>query len=102
MLRVAMQDDPTTPSMTMEGRLVGAFAEDAAAMVLRSPVPPKRVDLTELTFADRQGEAVLLWLAAVGAKFIAESSYALDLCDRLRLPIANEPCPSQPEGDCIR
>jgi hypothetical protein len=87
MLRVDIHNDPCVPSLTMEGRLVGAFAEDAKTTVLRCVVPPKVVNLTEVTFADREGETVLLWLAGTGAEFIAESSYALDLCERLRLPL---------------
>ncbi len=104
MLRVKIQNDLATPSLTMEGRLVGAFAEDTKAMVLNCELPPKLVDLTDLSFADPHGETVLLWLAALGAQFIADSSYALDLCERLRLPIfkANGSGPRRREGGRTR
>jgi hypothetical protein len=45
------------------------------------------VDLSEVTFADAAGEEALQWLRSVGAKFVAESSYALHLCERLHLPL---------------
>ena len=32
-------------------------------------------------------EVALLWLKRVGAEFVAKNSYALDLCERLQLPL---------------
>ncbi len=46
------------------------------------------VDLTEVTFIDSAGEATLSFLSLLGAKFIAQDVYLLDVCNRLNLPLA--------------
>jgi len=91
MLRVEVRDVSGITWLQAEGRFVGAFAEDTKAMVLRSKVPSHLVvDLSEVTFVDAEGEAVLLWLAGIGAQFVANSSsYSLDVCERLDLPMLN-------------
>ena len=46
------------------------------------------VDLTEITFIDAVGEEVLSFLGSFGAEFVATTSYTLDVCERLQLPLA--------------
>jgi hypothetical protein len=46
------------------------------------------VDLTDVTFIDSSGEEVLLFLGRLEAEFVAETSYTLDFCERLSLPLA--------------
>lgn len=91
MLRAEVQDVSGITWLRVEGRFVGAFAEDTKAMVLRGKVPPHLVvDLSEVTFVDAEGEEVLLWLAGIGAQFaVNSSSYSLDVCERLDLPMLN-------------
>ena len=43
-----------------------------------------------LLFIDNVEEEVLVFLKRLGAEFIAETSYALDVCERLDLPLAHE------------
>jgi hypothetical protein len=45
------------------------------------------VDLTEVTYVDASGEAVLEWLATIGAQFATEVYYSRDICERLFLPL---------------
>ena len=46
------------------------------------------VDLTGVTFIDSVGEATLSFFRRLGAKFVAEDAYVLDVCKRLHLPLA--------------
>ena len=55
---------------------MGAFAEDTKAMVVRCKLPSHLVvDLSEVMFVDGEGEEVLLWLARIGAQFVASVRY---------------------------
>jgi hypothetical protein len=91
MFRIELHDAPETTFLRMEGRFAGAWAEDTRAKILgRQLRPDLLVDLSELTFVDSDGERVLLWLAGMGAQFIADSCYSVDVCDRLLLPTLKE------------
>lgn len=46
------------------------------------------VDLTDVTFVDSIGEAALSFFSRLGARFVAEDAYTLDVCERLGLPLA--------------
>jgi hypothetical protein len=99
MLRVEVHDASSTTWLRVEGRFVGAFAEDTKAMVVRCKLPSHLVvDLSELMFVDAEGEEVLLWLARIGAQFVANSFYSLDVCERLRLPIFQESGSGRPRA----
>lgn len=88
MLRVEIHDASNATWLLVEGRFVGVFAEETRTMVTRCKLKSKLVvDLSETTFVDAAGEEVLLWLALIGAQYVAKSSYALDVCQRLKLPI---------------
>ncbi len=76
------------PELTVriEGRFVGHFAEEARLLIARQKLPAGlKVDISDLTYLDLHGEEALTWLAQIGARFIAESSYALYVCERLAL-----------------
>jgi hypothetical protein len=89
MLRVELQDVGKTVTMRLEGRFVGPFAEDARELVMRCKIRLRLVvNLSEVTFVDAVGEEMLLWLARIGGKFIADNCYPLHVCERLHLPMA--------------
>ena len=88
MLRVEFRDAPNRVVMRMEGRFVGEYAEETKNLVNRNLPTKIVVDLSDVTFVDNAGENVLSWLSQIGATFLAESSYARDVCERLRLPRA--------------
>jgi hypothetical protein len=74
------------PTLKMEGKLVGDWAEQAMDLVTKDVVPKGLViDLTEVSYVDSVGERLLKWLASVGAVFVARSVYAISVCERLRL-----------------
>lgn len=89
MLRVKMQELVDVLTFRLEGRLTGEGAEHVRTLVTRcDPEMRLVVDLTEVMFIDGIGEEVLSLVKRLGAKFIAETSYSLDVCERLDLPLA--------------
>jgi hypothetical protein len=82
----------------MEGRLVGNWAEQAKSLVTKTSVPAGLIiDLTDVTYVDSVGEEVLIWFRIIGAMFVAETSYVLDVCERLRLLLKEDPSNSSGE-----
>jgi hypothetical protein len=45
------------------------------------------VDVTEVMFIDATGEEVLSLMKRLGARFVADTSYSGDICERLDLPL---------------
>ena len=92
MLRVEFNHDSNgTLFVQLEGRLVGAYAEDARTTLARYQAPPTIVvDLSEVTFVDSLGEEVLLWLGRMGGEFVADNVYARSVCERLQLHISEK------------
>ncbi len=89
MFRMELKEAGTSLTVRIEGRFVGHFAEETLALIARRRAPAAlTVDITEMTFVDLNGEQALTWLGQLGANFIAERSYALDVCERLSLPLA--------------
>jgi len=74
------------PTLKMEGRVVGEWAEQARFLVTTDVVPKGLiVDLTEVSYVDSAGERLLSWLGSVGAVFVASGVYAPAVCERLGL-----------------
>ena len=89
MFRITFDEDSTGVIMHIEGRFVGDFAEETKQLIVCRNLPAELVvDLSEITFADSAGEEALKWLSGIGAKFVADGSYSLDLCERLQLPLS--------------
>jgi hypothetical protein len=91
MLRVEFEDVGDTLTMRLQGRFVGPFAKEARDLVTHTKIPPRLVvNLSEVTFVDATGEAMLSWLARIGGGFIADNCYPLHVCKRLHLPMAQK------------
>lgn len=91
MLRVEIHDSVDTMIFKLEGRFTDGGADHVRTLVTRCPSEMKLViDLTDITFIDSDGEEVLLFLRRIGAEFIAETSYTLDFCERLSLPLSGD------------
>ncbi len=89
MFRITFKERPNGVTMRVEGRLVADFAEQAKELIAARNLPADLlVDLSEVTFADSAGEEALSWLSGLGAKFVPDGSYSLDLCERLHLPLS--------------
>jgi len=92
MLRVEIQEKDDCVTMTIQGRLVGRFAEDVRDLVSRKNLPGVLVvDLSAVSFVDETGEQILIWLGRIGAKFLTDNAYSSDVCERLTLPMFLSP-----------
>jgi hypothetical protein len=86
MLRVDIHDSADTLSLKLEGRFTGDDAESTRTLMTRCREGMRLVvDLTEVTFIDAVGEEVLSFFGRFGAEFVAQTSYTLDVCERLHL-----------------
>jgi len=91
MLRVETQDSANTLSLKLEGRFTGDDADHTRTLTTRCRAGMRLVvDLTDVTFIDSVGEGVLSFFGRFGAEFIAQTSYSLDVCERLHLHLASD------------
>ena len=89
MLRVQIQDCANGFTLKLEGRFTGDDAENTRILITRYRDGIRFVlDLTDVTFIDSAGEEVLSFFGRFGAEFVAPTSYTLDVCERLHLPLA--------------
>lgn len=87
MFRAQLNQLVSSPTLKMEGSLVGEWAQEAKSLLTNGPVPKGLiVDLTDVSYIDSAGEQVLAWLASIGASFLAKAVYAASVCERLQLP----------------
>ena len=104
MLRVETQETDDALICRLEGRLTGEGAEQLRLMVTRCGSDSDLVvDLTEVMFIDAVGENVLSFIKKLGAEFVADTAYSLDICERLQLPLLrnhkhNSPSPDNRNG----
>jgi hypothetical protein len=91
MLRVEVDDSPNSLSFKLQGRFTGNDAESTRLLVTRCRVGMKLViDLTDVTFIDSVGEEVLSFFTRFNAEFVAQTSYTLDICERLSLRVTSD------------
>jgi len=102
MLRIEFHNVMNAVTIQIEDQFVGSFADDVRALIARCKTPSRLVvNVSEVTFVDAIGEEALSWLGRIGAEFVAEGAYALQLCERLHLPLAPEmrqPSPKLMQG----
>lgn len=95
MLRVEIQDSANSLILTLEGRFTDGAAKNTRTLLTRCREGMRLVvDLTEVTFVDSVGEQVLSFFGRFGAEFVAQTSYALDICERLDLRLARAGAPN--------
>ena len=86
MCRAKIQWLASGPTLKLEGKLVADWAEQARCLVTKEVLPEGLiVDLNGLSEIDSVGEQFLQWLDSAGALFVAGSTYANAVCERLRL-----------------
>jgi hypothetical protein len=89
MLRVDIRNSANVLSLKLEGRFTSNDAENTRTLMARCQDGVSLiVDLTEVTFIDSVGEGVLSCFGGFGAEFVAQTSYTLDICERLHLRLA--------------
>jgi len=64
--------------LKLEGRLIGPWVDELRKTVLRlsQGSRPLEIDVSNLTFADDDGEKALCWLHEMGVHFEGKSSYS--------------------------
>jgi anti-anti-sigma regulatory factor len=89
MLRTELKYSANGLTVRLQGRLSGQDAEYVSTLVASDCVPPKEltVDLSDVTYIDARGEAILAILGRLGAKFVARDPYVTNVCERLQLAI---------------
>lgn len=91
LFRAEINQCSTGPIITLEGRLVGHWAEQAKSLISNRSLPKGLVvDLTGLSYVDSVGEQVLNWFKSIGAVFIGKNIYAAGVCELLKLPLREE------------
>jgi ABC-type transporter Mla MlaB component len=86
MLRAQLDQSSEGLALKLEGQLVSAWAVQVKAHVSRHFVANGLlVDMSDVTYVDSTGEQLLLWLRDLHSKFVAETCYARDICERLHL-----------------
>jgi len=89
MLRAEMKETDKGLIIRLEGRFAGEDAEHVRMLVTHRNIEERLlVDLTGVSFIDSVGEVALSFFSRLGAKFIAQDVYLLDVCKRLNLPLA--------------
>jgi hypothetical protein len=92
MLRITFHGLVHDMKIRMEGRFASTYAEEALKFVLLFKAPSTvAVDISELSFIDEIGEDLLSGLGGLGVKFVADSLYAFDVCERLHLQVVGVP-----------
>ncbi|HVO62557.1 MAG TPA: STAS domain-containing protein [Terriglobales bacterium] len=88
MFRAQICEHENGTTLKLQGRLVGAWAEQARSLFMKDSVPNGLiVDLTDVSYIDSVGEQVLNWFGSIGAEFVAKATYAAFICERLNLPL---------------
>jgi len=88
MLRFETHESDGALICRLEGRFTGAGAEQVRTLVTNTDINLALIiDITELMYIDAVGEDVLLFIKKLGGEFVAETSYARDICERLHLPL---------------
>jgi len=76
--------------LKLEGRLVGPWVDELRMTVSRNNgcSQPLEIDVSEITFADEDGEKALASLHSMGARFRGKSArYTTYLFARLKVPL---------------
>jgi len=89
MFRAEIHEIMQRPVLKLEGKLIGDWAEEARSLVSTTSVPKGLiVDITDVSYVDAAGEAILSWFSSIGARFIADAIYAAAVCEQLQLVLA--------------
>jgi len=91
MLRAQLDKSCEAWTLKLEGQLVSAWAVEVKSYVSRHFVTNGLlVELSDVTYVDSTGEQLLLWLRDLHARFVAETCYARDICERLHLDLKGD------------
>lgn len=98
MLRIEFNGSLDDVTIRIEDRFTGAaYAKETLDLVLRHKILPNiAVNLSEMDFVAAIGEKVLPSFGRPSMKFVAERAYAINVCERLRLPVVGNDATALP------
>ena len=86
MLRITLPTGSHSGLFILEGRLTGLWAKELLRAARETNQGYDNIfDLQEVFYVDSEGEKTLRLLGGQGSRFITESAYGKDLCNRLKL-----------------
>jgi hypothetical protein len=92
MLRITLPTASHSGLFILEGRLTGLWAKALLRVARGTNQGYGNIfDLQEVFYVDSEGEEALRLLGSRGARFITESAYGKDLCNRLKLDRTGAP-----------
>lgn len=66
---------------------MGIWVDELRTVMLRhNPYSKIGIDITDVTFADEEGEELLLWIHRIGGRFRRGGAFSDFLCRRLAIP----------------
>lgn len=91
MLRITTYSEPDLIRFSLEGRLMNEWVKELercwlAALATRPP-PGIRIELTDVSFIDEQGQALLARMAAAGAVLIAVDVQMKAIVEEILAPL---------------
>jgi anti-anti-sigma regulatory factor len=93
MLRITIDETPSEQKWTVEGRLVHPWISELKSTWTRTETARRErkcvVDLTGVTFIDKNGEKVLAELSKQGAELIATGCYTRDVVHNIEKKKSN-------------
>ena len=99
MLRLRFHGSIDDLMVRLQGEFSGKEARDTFDLLVRQDLPSKLVmDLSNVHSVDLIGETVLSRFSRLGVTFIADDTYALKVCERLRLPLDRTPTIQLPQA----
>jgi hypothetical protein len=85
-LRITTPTREDAPKFILEGRLAGEWVQELLRVTRKLCPGTKSVfDIEDVFFVDSLGEKALQWLNRLGATFVAQNAYGVNLCERLHL-----------------
>lgn len=86
MLRITVPSSSNGGVFIVQGRLTGLWAKELLRLTrTKNQGYGHTFDFQKVIIVDSSGEKILRLLAERGARFITDSAYGKDLCNRLRL-----------------
>lgn len=89
MLRISTTTNDNKLTLKLDGRLVGPWVDELRKTVFTTDASTLslEIDVSDLTYADDEGERALCWLYKMGAIFRGKgASHAEYLFQRLKIP----------------
>jgi hypothetical protein len=92
MLKITMHSEADHTRFLLEGRLVGEWVRELERCWLAVAESPLgiRIEFTDVSFIDEQGQALLARMAAAGAALIAEDVQMKAIVEEILAPLLSQ------------